>query len=284
MPRPALQVIRDEHSAVAAVLRSLLQMMERDPDEQPERFFDVLRAMLFYIDEFPERLHHPKESDLLFPKIARVAPELMPVIQRLEDDHMQGEHRVRELQHLLLAWELLGEARRQPFEEATNSYVEFYLNHMRTEETEVLPVAVKVLTDKDWAELDAAFTGYPHRIHYALKANSTLAIARLLLKSVSATEVDLGKNLRRPEDRPVIQYTGPATYLRLVGLDEFTGAQWRPSELEVIAKEHREDLRRVMESFQTPAVGALDTRPQTSRRSSSCPSPNTPEGAPGGTK
>ena len=27
---------------------------------QPERFFDVLRAMLFYIDEFPERLHHPE--------------------------------------------------------------------------------------------------------------------------------------------------------------------------------------------------------------------------------
>jgi diaminopimelate decarboxylase len=29
-------------------------------------------------------------------------------------------------------------------------------------------------------ELDAAFDGYPHAIHYALKANSTLAIARLL--------------------------------------------------------------------------------------------------------
>jgi len=28
--------------------------------------------------------------------------------------------------------------------------------------------------------LDSAFTGYPHAIHYALKANSTLAIARLL--------------------------------------------------------------------------------------------------------
>ena len=74
MTRPALQVIRDEHAAVSAVLRSMLQMMERDPDEQPERFFDVLRAMLFYIDEFPERRHHPKESDLLFPKIARVRP------------------------------------------------------------------------------------------------------------------------------------------------------------------------------------------------------------------
>jgi hemerythrin-like domain-containing protein len=157
MSRPALQVIRDEHSAVSAVLRSMLQMMERDPDEQPERFFDVLRAMLFYIDEFPERRHHPKESDLLFPKIARVAPELMEVIERLERDHVSGESRVRELQHLLLAWELLGDSRRMAFQEAARKYVEFYLTHMRTEETELLPVAQKLLTEKDWEQLNAAF-------------------------------------------------------------------------------------------------------------------------------
>jgi hypothetical protein len=36
--------------------------------------FDVLRAMLFYIDEFPERLHHTKESELLFPSCANARP------------------------------------------------------------------------------------------------------------------------------------------------------------------------------------------------------------------
>jgi hemerythrin-like domain-containing protein len=132
-------------------------MMERDPAEQPERFFDVLRAMLFYIDEFPERRHHPKESDLLFPKVARLAPQLMPVIRHLEDDHMQGEGRVRELQHLLLAWELLGESRREAFQEAAREYVDFYLAHMRIEETEILPAAVKLLSDADWSQLDEAF-------------------------------------------------------------------------------------------------------------------------------
>lgn len=157
MSRPALQIIRDEHAAVAAVLRSMLQMMQRDPDEQPERFFDVLRAMLFYIDEFPERRHHPKESDLLFPKVARVAPHLMPVIRRLEDDHLRGEARVRELQHLLLAWELLGDSRRDVFQHAAREYVEFYLAHMRTEETEILPAAANLLSDVDWAQLDEAF-------------------------------------------------------------------------------------------------------------------------------
>jgi hemerythrin-like domain-containing protein len=157
MTKTALQVIRDEHSAVSAVLRSMLQMIERNPDDEPARFFDVLRAMLFYIDEFPERRHHPKETDLLFPKIARVAPEMEEVIRRLDEDHVSGEARVRELQHLLLAWELLGDSRRTPFQQAARGYVEFYLSHMRVEETELLPVAQKLLRESDWKELNQAF-------------------------------------------------------------------------------------------------------------------------------
>lgn len=157
MPYATLQIIRDEHAAVAAVLRSLGMMLARGPGDEPERFFDVLRAMLFYIDEFPEKLHHPKESDLLFPRLVRIAPELMPVVRRLESDHMLGEGRVRELQHLLLAWELIGESRRMAFTEAAQVYTSFYLEHMRTEETQLLPAAQKVLSADDWVELDAAF-------------------------------------------------------------------------------------------------------------------------------
>jgi hemerythrin-like domain-containing protein len=153
----AIQIIRDEHAGVAAVLRSLRLMMAQGAGDEPERFFDVVRAMLFYIDEFPEKLHHPKESNLLFPVLIRKAPELVPVIQRLEVDHAAGEGRVRELQHLLLAWELIGESRRMAFVKAADDYVTFYLNHMRTEETEILPVAARVLAAEDWAVLDEAF-------------------------------------------------------------------------------------------------------------------------------
>ena len=157
MTHDSIRIILDEHRAVSAVLRSLMAMLERGPGDEPERFFDVVRAMLFYIDEFPERLHHPKESNLLFPKVARRVPALMPVIERLEREHMGGEHAVRELQHLLLAWELLGEARRVAFAEATVRYVGFYLEHMQIEEQQVLPAAERSLDAQDWAELDAAF-------------------------------------------------------------------------------------------------------------------------------
>jgi hemerythrin-like domain-containing protein len=157
MSHLAAVIIHEEHAAVSAVLRSLIAMLRQGPETEPERFFDVLRAMLFYIDEFPEQRHHPKESKLLFPRLAKTCPELMPVISRLEKDHIAGERKVRELQHLLLAWELIGESRREAFESRALEYVTFCLNHMRTEETELLPAAEKSLSAADWAELDAAF-------------------------------------------------------------------------------------------------------------------------------
>ena len=131
MRRSALQVIREEHASLAAMLQSLDLMIANGPGREPRVFFDVVRAMLFYIDEFPERLHHPKESEYLFPRVAARQPALRSVIDRLEKDHHSGEKRVRELQHLLLSWELLGESRRQEFIESAQRYTRFYLDHMR---------------------------------------------------------------------------------------------------------------------------------------------------------
>jgi hemerythrin-like domain-containing protein len=157
MKHPSIKIIRDEHSSLATMLRSMQRMVERGPGEHPGAFFDVVRAMLFYIDEFPERLHHPKESNLLFPHLVRASPEVMAVVSRLEGDHIRGEKLVRDLQQLLLAWELLGESRMGAFVDQCKDYVAFYLEHMRLEETVILPEAEKVLSDAQWKELDAAF-------------------------------------------------------------------------------------------------------------------------------
>lgn len=156
MPR-SLQIIRDEHASLAAMLQSMRMLVERGPDDGRKNYFDVVRAMLFYIDEFPERLHHPKESNLLFPRVIRVSPKVLGAIDRLERDHMYSEKAARELQHLLLSWELLGTSRRAAFEEAFKKYIDFYLEHMQLEEEAILPEAEKMLSAQDWAEIDAAF-------------------------------------------------------------------------------------------------------------------------------
>lgn len=153
----SLRIIREEHWALAAMLKSARMMVQRGPQEDQQGFFEVLRAMLLYIDEFPERLHHPKETELLFPRVVRVAPETALTIARLDQDHEFTERAVPRLMRLLVAWEMIGDSRREAFTATFLRYVNLYLEHMRMEEAEILPVAQKFFTPQDWDELDEAF-------------------------------------------------------------------------------------------------------------------------------
>ncbi len=157
MRHATLDILQDEHQALAAMLRSLSMLLAQARRENTLPDFEVLRAMLFYVDEFPEKLHHSKESELLFPVLRERCPELAPVLARLDRDHDISEKAIRSLQHLLLAFEVLGEPRRLAFEDAVQQYIASYLEHMGIEEREVLPAARRVLSADDWALLDAAF-------------------------------------------------------------------------------------------------------------------------------
>lgn len=168
----AVRVIRAEHDALAAMLRTLPLLLDAQRRSGRPPPFDALRAMLFYVDEFPERLHHRKESELLFPKLRAVAPSLRATLDDLESDHEQGERAIRELQHSLLAWEQMGEPRREKFEQQLQTYTMRYLQHMRREEVELLPLATELLSAADWADLDEAFGS--HRDPLALRAGEAV--------------------------------------------------------------------------------------------------------------
>ncbi|MEP7057031.1 MAG: hemerythrin domain-containing protein [Caldimonas sp.] len=160
---PTLSIIRDEHSSLSAVLRSISLLLSEHRRRGTAPDFTVLRAMLFYIDEFPERLHHPKESGLLFPRIReRSGGELAEVLDVLDHDHDHSQLAVRELEHDLIGLEMMSDApdaasRRTRFEARMQDYIDSYLDHIRTEERLVLPLAERVLTASDWTEIDAAF-------------------------------------------------------------------------------------------------------------------------------
>ncbi len=157
MRASAIDIIREEHQALAAMLRSLKLLLAQARRVRALPDFDVLRAMLFYVDEFPERLHHTKESTLLFPRLRERAPEMAALLSRLERDHASGESAIRGVEHALLAFEVMGESRREAFEHAVDRYVAAYLEHMAVEEADILPAAQRLFTLADWAELDAAF-------------------------------------------------------------------------------------------------------------------------------
>lgn len=157
-----LQIIRSEHQALSAMLRSIRLLLSEHRRRHTLPDFAVLRAMLFYVDEFPEKLHHTKESALLFPKLRGQDSEVDAVLDKLDQDHARGEAAIRSLEHELLGFEMMGATeqgprRRERFEKAMDDYINFYLSHMHVEETYVLPLAERVLSEAEWRELDDAF-------------------------------------------------------------------------------------------------------------------------------
>lgn len=162
MTHSSLVVIRREHRALSAMLRSITLLLREHRRRSTLPAFDALQAMLFYVDEFPEKLHHPKESRLLFPKLRGRSARTDAVLDQLDRDHARGECAIRELEHALLGFRVMSgtvqcEMRRDRFEQLMRHYADFYLGHMRVEETEILPLAEAVLSADEWAELDAAF-------------------------------------------------------------------------------------------------------------------------------
>jgi hemerythrin-like domain-containing protein len=115
--------------------------------------------MVYYIDAFPERFHHPKEDAHLFRRLRERHPDALPLLDRLEADHRKGAEMIRDLEQALMRYQQGGEAQFAPFEKAVTQYASFQWKHMSVEETEVLPLARQYLTPADWEEIDSAFSG-----------------------------------------------------------------------------------------------------------------------------
>lgn len=156
----ALRIIRDEHRSLAAVLHGMLQLVHdiRDRDARPE--FGVLGAMLYYIDAFPERFHHPKEDRYLFEFLRKRCSESHALLDRLEWEHWAGAEKVQLLAQALVRYQQGGNTEFAAFSAAVESFANMVFDHMRREEEEILPLAEKHLLPGDWEAIDAAFASH----------------------------------------------------------------------------------------------------------------------------
>ena len=155
-----LRIIREEHRTLAAVLHGMLHIVRDVGGRASEADFRVLEAMVYYIDTFPERFHHPKEDRYLFRVLRQRAPQAGPLLDRLETEHRAGAEKIRALEQSLARFHAGGEAEFSNFSTAVEAYAKFHWDHMHAEESEIFPLAEKHLSAADWKEIDAAFEGH----------------------------------------------------------------------------------------------------------------------------
>ena len=152
----AIAIIQDEHRAITAVVEALRHLVAEIGAGRIAPDHALLGALFHYIEQFPERLHHPKEDEFLFARLRVRRPDAAPLLDGLSREHEIGREKFAELK---TAWERFraDPAALRPFADGVERYSHFHWLHMRKEEDEVLPLAAKALTADDWAAIDAAF-------------------------------------------------------------------------------------------------------------------------------
>jgi hemerythrin-like domain-containing protein len=156
-PRSAIQIILNEHGQLSAVIEGMLRFIHLLEAGANAPGLMVFRAMLYYIREYPEQVHHPKEDRYLFARLRDRTSDFDDFLAELESQHAQGEVWVRNLEHALTRYELKGEPAFPALRALVLEYAEFYLKHRCLEEELILPAARRLLTKEDWAEIDAVF-------------------------------------------------------------------------------------------------------------------------------
>ena len=153
----AIDIIRTEHRALAAVLSGLVEFTDGVSAGRFETDFELLEAMIEYITEVPDKVHHPKEDDYLFKALRKRSNDIGAVLDALQVEHREGPGKTLELRAALKRYRIGGAPEFGAFRAKVREYVESQWQHMSTEETKVLPVARALLTPDDWAAINRAF-------------------------------------------------------------------------------------------------------------------------------
>lgn len=153
----ALSIIRNEHITLTAVVDALKFVATDVAAGKLTPDYKLLWSILYYIEEFPERLHHPKEETVLFPRVRSRCDDIRETLDELGRQHINSHSALDRLKAVLGRMEADIPGALAEFSERASTYAAFHHQHMKLEETVVLPKAIAVFTEMDWVEVAASF-------------------------------------------------------------------------------------------------------------------------------
>jgi nucleotide-binding universal stress UspA family protein/hemerythrin-like domain-containing protein len=154
----AIAIIQNEHRSLAAVMHAMQHLVREQRAGRGSVEPALLEAMLTYILEIPVKLHHPKEETYLFAHLAVRTDAANAAIAELSAQHRDEPGLIAALKAGITAWESGTEQGFEQLGQAVDRYAEQLWTHMNLEEKVIIPLAREHLTERDWLEIDRAFS------------------------------------------------------------------------------------------------------------------------------
>ena len=138
-----------EHTYLARILNAFEDhLISLRADKSVD--YGIIREVMHYIVHYPDTYHHPREH-ILFERMLARDPTLQDSVAKIEHEHEIAYEQGRQL------LTLLEQAQRQPTPALSREilqkgvrYTEGMRDHMRLEETALIPHATKLLSTEDW--------------------------------------------------------------------------------------------------------------------------------------
>lgn len=156
----ALAIIHDEHRSLSAVLHGLRFLVREIQEKGCTPDFKLMWSMIYYMDAFSQRLHDPREEAYLFARLKERTHEADEIIATLERQHADSAEQRRRLEQMLGKLEAGVPGSLDALAEEVEQQVEEARQHMKLEETTVIPLAKRHLTTEDWIQIAEAFGEY----------------------------------------------------------------------------------------------------------------------------
>jgi nucleotide-binding universal stress UspA family protein/hemerythrin-like domain-containing protein len=160
-PARAIGIIRDEHRSLAAVMHAWMQGLATARQAGTAADPALMRAIVRYVQEFPLKLHHPKEEAHLFARLRERTTSCNAELDELERQHERDAQLVAALARRVDAL-TAGDAQARlaataALHDEVSRYASFLWDHLGREEGVILPAAQRHLLVEDWLAIDAAF-------------------------------------------------------------------------------------------------------------------------------
>jgi hemerythrin-like domain-containing protein len=155
--RNAIRIIGDEHRSLAAVIDALKHVAQEIQQGTLAPDYRLLWSLIYYVDDFSNRLHHPKEDEVLFPRVRGRTHEIDSLLDDLGRQHQSEIVHMNRLKTMLGRMEAEVPGAIDEFARRVENYAGFHAKHMNQEENIVLKKAAEVLQPEDWEAIADAF-------------------------------------------------------------------------------------------------------------------------------
>ncbi len=150
----AIVTLTDEHRYLGVLLGTLDEQLENIDSAGTGDYF-LMQDIVRYMHEYTDEVHHPTE-DLMFDRLIRRHPDSAKDVERLRRDHVRLNEQTANIRELLAtAADERTPAAADAVRTATTRYIRSLRRHIRIEDADLFPTAVRCLTHEDWQSIEA---------------------------------------------------------------------------------------------------------------------------------